>query len=94
MPDRSELPPHVKELFDSLTAKPEVMYCRHCGTKNLQVETTFFSLGEKFWTVPLLVIPGPCWPSLCGDDVAPMHGSSSWPPFYLSAIFMIRSSCG
>jgi hypothetical protein len=48
MPDRSELPPHVKELFDSLTAKPEVMYCRHCGTKNLQVETTFFSLGGEF----------------------------------------------
>jgi len=52
-----DLPPHVKELFDTLTSLPTPEYCRHCGSKLLNVDTTFFSRGEKFWTVPLPVCP-------------------------------------
>jgi len=55
MSQPSELPPHVKELFDSLTALPSAVHCSKCGSKMLQVETTFFSLGEQFWTIPLPV---------------------------------------
>ena len=52
-----ELPPHVKELFDTLTALPIPEYCRHCRSKSLLVDATFFSRGEKFWTIPLPVCP-------------------------------------
>ena len=55
MSDSSEVPPHVKKLFDSLTMLPSQVYCPKCGSKMLLVETTFFSLGEQFWTIPLPV---------------------------------------
>ena len=52
-----ELPPHVKELFDAVLALPTPEECRQCGSKLMQVDTTFFSLGAKVWTVPLPVCP-------------------------------------
>ena len=57
MAETQELPPHVKELFDNLMALPSPEQCRKCGSKLIHVETTFFSVGEKFWTVPLPVCP-------------------------------------
>ncbi len=58
MAQSPELPPHIKELFDNLRALPTPEQCGKCGSKLMHVETTFFSLGEKFWTLPLPVCPG------------------------------------
>ena len=57
MSELEQLPPRVKALFDTLLALPTPEQCRKCGSKLMHVETTFFSLGEKFWTVPLPVCP-------------------------------------
>jgi len=52
-----DLPPHVREFLDTMRAAPPLEYCRRCGSKMLLVETTFFSHGEQFWTVPIPVLP-------------------------------------
>ena len=57
MAESQELPPRVKALFDTLMALPTPDQCRKCGSKLMHVETTFFSVGERFWTVPLPVCP-------------------------------------
>jgi hypothetical protein len=57
MPQAPELPPHVKELFDAVLALPTPEECRKCGSKLMQVDTRFFSLGAKVWTVLLPVCP-------------------------------------
>jgi hypothetical protein len=53
----TELPSHVRELFDTLASWPTPEQCRKCGSKFIHVDTTFFSQDEKFWTVPLPVCP-------------------------------------
>jgi len=57
MSQSQELPPHIKEFFDKLSALPKPEECRKCGSKLMHVETTFFSSGEQFWTIPLPVCP-------------------------------------
>jgi hypothetical protein len=52
-----ELPAHLKELFDNLSALPSPRQCRNCESELMHVHTTFFTQGEKFWTLPLPVCP-------------------------------------
>jgi hypothetical protein len=52
-----ELPPHLKELFDNLSALPSPHQCRKCGSELMHVNATFFSLGERVWNLPLPVCP-------------------------------------
>jgi hypothetical protein len=55
MSQSNELPPHIKEIFDTLSSLPKPEACEHCGSKLMQIETRFFSMGEQSWTVPLPV---------------------------------------
>jgi hypothetical protein len=57
MSQSKELPPHIKELFDKLSTLPKPEQCGKCGSKLMHMETTFFSQGEQFWTIPLPVCP-------------------------------------
>jgi hypothetical protein len=57
MSQSKELPPHIKKLFDDLSSLPTPEQCPKCGSKLMHMETTFFSLGEQFWTVPLACLP-------------------------------------
>jgi hypothetical protein len=52
-----ELPPHLKEFLDNLSALPSPERCRKCGSKLMHVDATLFSSGEKFWTLPVPVCP-------------------------------------
>ena len=49
----------IDNLFDTLTSEPPREYCFNCGSKMMNLETTFFSPGPsgKIWTVPLPACP-------------------------------------
>lgn len=47
----------VEHLFNRLSAKPDPNQCSKCSSKLMQLDTTFFTLGGKIWTVALPVCP-------------------------------------
>ncbi len=42
----------VEELLDELSALPPLVHCRKCGSRLLQMNSTFFSCGGKMWKHP------------------------------------------
>jgi len=47
----------VEDLFDTLSEVPSPVTCKRCGSGMLYLDSTFFSSGERVWTLPLPVCP-------------------------------------